>query len=505
MTIGVERAEAQPRDESGWQAGDEPAWSADQSFQFETQQEERPRRRLASRLLAALLVLLATGWLAISGYALSQAWPGPSLAAWTGWAATISAPLILLALVWLMFGRTSRRETERFTAAVAAMRQESQALETILAIVAGRLQENRAALSEEAARLMALGDEASDRLGRVTHYLARETAELDRKAQALDAAATTARVDIGVLISDLPRAEQQALAAAEAMQAAGLRAHEQAAALEGQLAALTARSREADESAGGSAQRLGAQIARIETSTAAAAERMDQAAVRMNAAVDGAMTRAADSVDQARAGLEAQGQTMLAMVEQSRAAFNEAGAEAGRRLTERLEQVGTRLDQLAGQLAEQDAAARSLVSGLAGQLAKVEEQLTAFGQNGENQGARLIQSMAALREVAQAMQREVEHGKGSAADLIGKAHDMSAALAEVIARLRDELPPALAGIAAEAERAGLAAEAAVPPVEALRAAAAEGADSLAQAEASVARSARPTAPPRGWHRKPARS
>ena len=487
MTMGVERAEAQSRDDSGWIGSDEPNPTVDDTFQVEAEPEQAPPKAGRRKLLAALLALLAAAWLGVSGYALNQAWPGASLAAWTGWAATISAPLILLTLIWLTFGRTWRRETERFTAAVAEMRRESQALEAILAIVADRLQQNRAVLSEEAARLMALGDEASDRLGRVTHYLARETAELDRKAQALDQAAATARVDIGLLISDLPRAEEQARAAAEAMRTAGLGAHEQAAALEGQLAALTARSREADETVGSTAQRLGAQIARIETSTVAATERMDQAAAQMNAAVDGAMSRTADSVDQARAGLEAQGQAMLAMVEQSRAAFEQAGGEAAHRLAERLEQAGVRLDGLATQLAEQDGAARSLVSGLAAQLAEVEQQLTAIGQKGEFEGARLIQTLATLREVTQALQREIDHGQGSAGDMIGKAHEMSGALAEVIARLRDELPPALVGIAAEAERAGLAAEAAVPSVEALRAAAAQGAETLALSEASLAR------------------
>ena len=42
-------------------------------------------------------------------------------------------------------------------------------------------------------------------------------------------------------MSDLPRAEAQARAAAEAMKQAGLAAHEQAGALESQLAALAAR------------------------------------------------------------------------------------------------------------------------------------------------------------------------------------------------------------------------------------------------------------------------
>src|SRR5207237_7376894 len=98
-------------------------------------------------------------------------------------------------------------------------------LESTLAAVAARIETNRTALGEEAARLMNLGDEATDRIGRVTHALARESAELDRKASALDAAAEAARIDVGVLMSDLPRAEAQARAAAEAMKQAGLSAH----------------------------------------------------------------------------------------------------------------------------------------------------------------------------------------------------------------------------------------------------------------------------------------
>ena len=293
MSMGADRAEAQPQGDSGWTSGNDQILPVSETMPFHQfeEEEEAPPRSTGMRIFAFFLVLLALGWLGASGYALTLAWPGPSLVAWTGWVATISAPLILLGLIWLLFGRSSRRETQRFSESVAAMRRESQALESVLAIVAGRLQENRASLSEEAARLMALGDEASDRLGRVTHYLSRETAELDRKSQALEQAAANARVDIGVLISDLPKAEEQARTAAESMKTAGLNAHEQAAALEGHLAALSARSREADETVGGAAQRLGAQIARIETSTGAAAERMDQAAVQMNAAVDGAMAR----------------------------------------------------------------------------------------------------------------------------------------------------------------------------------------------------------------------
>ena len=487
MNMGADRAEAQPLDEVAW--GDEAVPSADETASFIDPLEpaEAPAERPGRRWLAALLTLLALGWLGAAGYALTQAWPGPSLIAWTSAIATVSAPLILLGLVWLLFGRSSRRETARFTAAVAAMRRESQALESLLAIVAERLKENRASLSDEAARLMALGDEASDRLGRVTHYIARETTELERKAQALDSAAASARADIGVLMSDLPRAEEQARTAAETMRSAGLAAHEQAAALESQLAALTARSREADETVGGAAQRLGAHIARIETGTGAATERIHQAAAQMNSAVDGAMGRATESIDQARSGLEAQGQAMLAMVEQSRAAFEQVGAETSRQLAERLEQVGGKIEWLAGQLDAQESALQALVGGISTRIAEVEAQLTELGRGGDEQNAQLTQSLEALREAAQGLRSEIDQGQARTGEMIGQSRDMNAALSEFIAMLRQELPEALAGVQTHAQQTQASLAAVLPPAEAVQAAAALAAGSLEQSEASVDR------------------
>ena len=487
--MGAERAEAQPQGDTGWRSEDAPRSAAVESFNMETYNEEepQPRRPLAVTLLAAALGLLALAWLGLNAFALSQAWPGASLTAWTGWAATISAPLILLALVWLIFGRSARRETERFTAAVAAMRSESQSLETVLAIVGNRLQDNRAQLSEETARLMSLGDEAADRLGRVTHFIARETAELERKAQALDGAAERARVDIGVLMGDLPRAEAQAKGVAEAMKTAGLTAHEQAAALEGHLAALTARGREADEVVGGAAQRLGAQVARIESSAGAATERMDEAATRMNAAVDGAMARAAESVDQARSGLETQGQAMLAMIEQSRAAFEQAGAEASRSLAEKLDDAAAKIETLAGRLAEQDDASGVLIGRLTGQLSELDAQLATLGQTGEDQQGRLAAALDGVRGAAAALRGEIAEGDSRTDAMIARAQSLSAALDAVTAQLNEQVPAALSGVEAQAERTAQSALAAVPAVEAIQAAAALAAESLDQSEQSVAR------------------
>ena len=145
---------------------------------------KRPAR---AGLLGALLILLALAWVGAVGFWLWQTRPPASLGNAIAWTATLAGPLALLALLWLMFGRTSRREAERFHRAVEAMTAESRALESVLEIVAGRIEDNHARLRGEAERLMSLGDEASDRLGRVTYYLSKETANLDKRAEALEA------------------------------------------------------------------------------------------------------------------------------------------------------------------------------------------------------------------------------------------------------------------------------------------------------------------------------
>ncbi|HYJ31241.1 MAG TPA: hypothetical protein VEW25_12985 [Allosphingosinicella sp.] len=477
MSMGAERAEAQPDEgpafairRDGSVHYDDFIGAPDEPEPFaEPAAEARPPRSLGKTLLAVLLILLTLGWLGAAGWAIRESGVAPTLQAMVSWIATLSVPLILLAIVWTMFGRTSRRESERFTRAVAEMRRESAALEGVLAVVASRLDENEARLTDEAARLMSLGDEASDRLGRVTHYLARQSAELDRRSHALEAAAENARVDIGVLLHDLPRAEEQARAVAAAMRDAGLGAHEQAGALEGQLAALAARGREADETVGGAAQRLGAHVARIESSAGSASERIEQASGALGATVDAALARASEAVEATRAGLETQSQAMLAGIEQSRAAFEEAGAEASRRLGERLELVGGRLEALAATLAAQDAASHALVTGLSRELGELETRFAELDRSGGESHQRLSSSMEAVRGSVERLHTELGEGEAHAGALSARTREINEALDGLSTQLRIEIPDALGKIETQAGSTRAAAESIAPSVEAARA------------------------------------
>jgi hypothetical protein len=485
---GAERAQAEPGE--GFTAvtgGDWLGPPVEPEAPAAAPEPVQAKSQAPARIVGVLLALLAIGWVAAVGLWLWQTRPPVSLGNAVAWTATLAGPLALLALLWLIFGRTPRREAERFTRAVEQMTAESRALESVLEIVAERIENNHARLRGEAERLMSLGDEASDRLGRVTYYLSKETASLDQKAAALDAAANAAKVDIGVLLHDLPRAEEQARAVADAMKEAGLNAHGQASALEAQLASLAARGREADEILGGSAQRMSAHVARIESGSAAAAASMDESSAKMTAAVDGAMSRAAEAVETARAALELQGQTTLAAIEQSRAALDKAGEDAARSLSQRLETISGKIEALAGHIAAQDAASHALVTGLGKELAELDSWFDQLGRSGGAHSARLGNSVAQVRAAAVALLQELAAGQAQAGELNERAGSLGGALAGISAELREALPAALGNFEAQADRAREAAQSIAPVVGEVERSAVAAAARLGESEEAVAR------------------
>lgn len=492
MTQGAQRADMPPPD-SGMNHKQETAaedWSVvpmgdgfarSQGWQV----EEHLPRSTGTLVLGTALILLALAWTAGIGW---LAWRSEADARTiANWVALACPPLILLGMIWLMFGRTSRRESQRFARSVAALRTESAALEGLLGLVAARLEENHAKLTNEATKLMSLGDEASDRLGRVAHYLSRESANLDRKAEALESAANAARVDIGVLMHDLPKAEEQARVVAQAMKEAGLGAHQHSGALEAQMAALVARGREVDEVVGSAAHKLSAHLARIESSSAAAAMMMDEAANGMSAAVDTSMARAAEAVDAARSGLEAQGSAMLAMIEQSRSALQSAGDEAAHNLAARLETIGTKIEGFAEHLAAQDAASQALVSGLTKDLTELEHKFVELSETGLTGTERLEGSIGTLRERIDQLSGELGQGSDRADQLIERTHQMLEALAAVANELDQSIPAGLSAVEAQAGRTQAAAAAMLPDIEAMQRTAEGASTKVAEAESSIVR------------------
>jgi hypothetical protein len=487
MSIGAQRVDAQQPDTgvSGNGEGDWAAIPLSGNRVHEapwTRPEDEETEGSGSRI-GPLLTVAALAWLGLSGWTALRG--GVTLEGAVQWLALASGPLALLGLAWFAFGQRRQEESDRLPRALGQMRAEASALDSVIEQVAAKLESQHGRMNDEADKLMALGDEASDRLGRVAHFLSKEGVKLDGRTQALQSAAEAVRGELELLMNDLPKAEERAKAVAGQMKEAGLSAHEQAGALEGQLAALAARAREADEVVGGAAGRLGAHLSRVESTTEAASARLGEASAAMAESIDGSMARAAEALDAARSSLETQGRAMLAMVEQSRAALNEAGEDAARQLGRRLETIGGKIEAVAAQLAAQDASSKALIASIDQEIGVLESRIGALGERGRGTSEELKLALGGMREALLQVDEEVGAGSERAAALTARALQIAEAVASIGAQLGGEVPQALERIEEQAERARGSVASIAPEVAGISAAAEESAGKLTDAGARL--------------------
>ena len=420
----------------------------------------------------AILALLWTGYTAWSaGRVLSdQPLTSPAIAQWV---AILAGPLALMGLVWLMFGRTRRKEAEKFTRSVIAMRKEARSLQDILAALSHQIGENHRTLGVMAGDLMGLGDQAATRLGAITADLNRGSQTLAEHGAALDRAAEAARTDIGVLLTDLPQAEESTRRMAETLREAGRTAIEQAGGFETQVSSLAVQAQQADQIVREASEKLLASLASIESAGAAATQSVSEARNETSSTVDALLARSAEALTEIRTGIDAQAAAISALVAQSQASIGRAGIDASELLGERLAHASGSLDGLTSRIAEQERASQRLVADLDSGLAGLDERFLDLARSGDERANHVQTALGRLRTELEGLSAATSAHDNS---LDGLA-DRSQRLREGIDRLGEVLAGEMTATLGEAE-AGAArmlasAEAARPQVEQMRDAAVE--------------------------------
>src|SRR5687768_15931353 len=117
MTTGAQRAGAHP--DQPIEGGSEDDWtvvpmSGDYGAADQWPEAEPAKSPLAIKVFGAALFLLALAWIGGSIWVAINSETGLTPEAAVRWVPVVCAPLILIALLWIMLGRTPRRETERF-------------------------------------------------------------------------------------------------------------------------------------------------------------------------------------------------------------------------------------------------------------------------------------------------------------------------------------------------------------------------------------------------------
>jgi len=423
----------------------EPSFDQDQWLRRTAEERGSGGRHV----LAAALAVLSALWLAYTAWSAGRTLGGQPLTSpqIAQWVAVAAGPLALMGLAWLIFGRTRRKEAERFTRSVIAMRGETQSLEALLEVLSQRIQDSRTELNMIAKHLMELGDEATGKLGGITREFDSSTEKLLRHGEALDRAAGSARVDIGVLLEDLPQAEQKARAVADQLKLIGRDSAEKAAAFGQQVSDLAERARSADQIVAEATSRLAARLAEIETASAGAVASVGEAEAAYSGTLDALLNRTAESLEQIRSGIDVQAAAVASLVAQASAGIGKAGADAAESLAANLEHANSSLESLSTRVAEQDRASQAMIAEIDRGLALIDQRFTELAANGDERANHFLDSLTRARIELDTLAAQASTQDGA----IGSLAERTASLRDSMERLSSEIRESVATSIGEAQ------------------------------------------------------
>jgi hypothetical protein len=411
--------------------------------EFEDEEEQVPTRRFGW-LAPALALLVSAAWLGVMVWlALPTIRAGLQPVALIELIAALCIPPALIGILYLLSLRTSAAEARRFGATARAMRAEAVSLERAVAMLARKIEENRVALAEQTTVMIAMGDRAAERIGRVAQDVGEQSHALDASTRALNDATSEAERRVSIVLSSLPKAHDEMRGMAERVDAAGLLASQRAASLDTQLTALSERGREADQIASGAAERLAAHISRMEATSETASSRLEQVTGEMSTAVDNVLDRAAEAVDEARKSIAAQGEAILAMLGANQAALDRAGRDSAEALGERMGMIEDAIMRVSIRLEEEQGRGDALFAGLTGGVDRLDRDLQALHASGMDRTQALSSSISVLHQSMEAMTEAMRNGETTARTVIGTSEDLLTALDASAREIDETLPEAL--------------------------------------------------------------
>lgn len=461
----------------------EPSFDENQWREQNAEERGAGGRQVLGIALSALAIL----WLAYTAWSAGRVLGGQPLSSpqIAQWIAVAAGPLALLGLSWLIFGRTRRKEAERFTRSVVVMRTEARSLEALLEVLSQRISDSRSELTMIAQHLMQLGDEATGKLGGITREFDGSSERLRHHGEALDRAAESARNDIAVLLEDLPRAEQTTRALAEELRSAGAESADKAALFGQQVNDLAERTQSADELIAEVTGRLTAKLAEIEAASAAAVGRAGEAERACSGTLDALLERTSLTLEQIRSGIDVQSAAVAALVAQASAGIGKAGADAAESLAANINQASSSLGGLSSRVAEQERASQRMLAEIERGLALIDERFTELAANGDERANRFLESLSRARAELDALATHASTQEDVIGALAERAEGLRDSIDRLAGEIRDNAATAIDEAHGGAERLIAAAAAARPEIAWLREATAEASEKLSATGAQI--------------------
>ena len=352
----------------------------------------------------------------------------------------------------MMFGRTRRREAERFTNSVVTMRTEARSLEALLEVLSHRIQDSRTELTMISQHLMQLGDDATGKLGGITREFDTSTERLKRHGEALDRAAesraTTLLCCLGTFREPSnPRAPSRNSSARSAPNP--LRKHP----------SLASRSRhspsirwEADQIVSDATDRLAVRLSEIQSAglppPRASAMLRQHFRDRSTLLLD----RASTGLDEIRSGIDAQAAAVAALVEQASAGLGKAGTQAAESLATNIDRANTSIESLSNRVAEQDRSSQRMIAEIDRGLALIDERFAELAANGDVRANHFLNSLTRARSELDALATEANTQDDALGSLAERTDGLRASMNRLAGEIRDGVGTMLGEAQGGAER-----------------------------------------------------
>ncbi|MDO7833595.1 hypothetical protein Q4610_00920 [Sphingobium sp. HBC34] len=401
--------------------------------------------KLVRRVRIALCAL-AVGWVGFAGWAMivsGDLRAGPS--AWANAVVTLTAPLILLGLVYLLLVRNSRTESRRYLDTARALRTEADLLELRLGRISAQLESARQTMQDQAELLDSYGAAASSNMEASAELIASRAQTTAASAEAADRAGAALVKQMETLIGSIPELEDRAGRMAARIMDDGHALGERIDMLEARLHALTELSDEARARTLAATKSLSSQLAQLQESTRAATDEVTGMAEVASGRIEATAQGARQAMERSRQDMEAQATALTSLVEATQAGVTSSSEQVRAMLADDLEAITLSMRARIDSVLHNVRGAFTTTDESLARRAQALETLVAAAQKGigttsENALATLERDMAAIDadlrgRLDAALDRAQESLAVTDAGLTGQA----AALDALIARSRESL------------------------------------------------------------------
>lgn len=292
------------------------------------------------------LAVAAVAWVAFAGWAIVASGDlaaGPS--AWANAVVTLTAPLILLGLVYLLVARNGRTESRRYLDTARALRTEADLLELRLGRISAQLEAARQTMQDQAELLDSYGAAASSNMEASAELIAARAHSTAQRAEAAEQAGQALVRQMDALIGAMPELEDRSGRMAATIMDNGHALAERIDTLETRLNALTELSDEARARTLAATKSLASQLTQMREASRAATEEVTGMADVVSGRIDATAQGARIAMDRSRQDMEAQAAALTALIEAAQTGVADTSEAVRGRLDADLAAMGDALGQ----------------------------------------------------------------------------------------------------------------------------------------------------------------